>query len=888
MLRRVTQQVTRGLSTNGARASVARQQRANVAALKKVHDSQQQQKEKQKNLDKLSGEVLSLNPRFADRDRVVVDNSFPSFRELREEETRKGEKTSNSLLRSPDLALHELDEEELSYVLDTALKSNKPRAVVHILSQIGQGLQLPVQMSRLVLKMVRQMGDEQNLRELRRLLQPIVPSLSSSSAESSSLASSTLAPKSPHVPILRLELEDVNDTISLCVQRGDCQEAMLWLLTMQDVLHIAPSDLTYSLLLPLSAKEESWECLFYLLGEMRISGIPVSKRIHELLIKECERFPRSRWQYARKFLENASSDDAEAAAVEQGAICKMATSAIMTMLKANQVQEALLVWHKHVAMLAKSKDAESLLLPVSIAAIRAKNEEVFFDLLLRYTEATATSSAASIPSSSSSSSSSSSPPTTCSELISRILLSSSSSSAPSTSLCSVSFAWLVADDQIDVAEDLWCRLALDASTRAAVIETLLECTSSDDVPISMLERSIAFAKYAISTATSPASPNLRLALTRDLTQRLVETFGRLQDNEGTAMVLLLSTSQDVPLSENAFVISSQMLLKAGDYSLVLQMFENYLTHLDKNAKIRILRTDNQKGNRRASNAKTKKSVAEDAEGRSETTNDAQNLARNISDRIFTPALSALAAIGDLDMMMTLLLKEMPSRLVWPNDASFIVAINACRRAGRFKEGHGIFDICVAGPPLAMYDSLLPIHVAKAKVASMKKQKVGPAIINTVLACCAEGKLGMEALHVFKLISERGRADLSPQGSDSTSSNSRIGDEMRDLELIVTALSSPEHIQALPSLIDIITKSGSKPLVLTQSLHLHCVAAAIAAESSEVLNALLTSYSHDEAPEIDVLLQQGIHLAAAKMGTPLEEASRFVSSLSEDKGIIGQT
>ena len=58
------------------------------------------------------------------------------------------------------------------------------------------------------------------------------------------------------LPQLQLRTWDINETLSLCIQKGDYYEAKKWFFTMTEGLRLAPDDLTLSLVLSVAASDK--------------------------------------------------------------------------------------------------------------------------------------------------------------------------------------------------------------------------------------------------------------------------------------------------------------------------------------------------------------------------------------------------------------------------------------------------------------------------------------------------------------------------------------------------------------------------------------------------------------------------------------------------------
>jgi hypothetical protein len=208
-------------------------------------------------------------------------------------------------------------------------------------------------------------------------------------------------------------------------------------------------------------------------------------------------------------------------------------------------------------------------------------------------------------------------------------------------------------------------------------------------------------------------------------------------------------------------------------------------------------------------------------------------------------------------MLKLLLRELAVR-----PSSYVTAIHALEKSGRFEDGVTLFFEYLAGKTaVAGRSSLLKklevednevgedsLAGDQAETASVEEANVqeaesvikavqGPinvALATAALSCCAKGRLGAEALQILSLLENRGRvgkpelsgfseglADASRFLADSPrepsktyhSGSSDLSLDGRLLEYVVTALATPESVGMVPMVLNISVSNPRRSIII---------------------------------------------------------------------------
>jgi len=660
-------------------------------------------------------------------------------------------------------------------VLEVCIAQRQPRSLVHVLTRLEPGVQFSASTSKEALRMVRQTGNSTDLRQLLRLLQPSPLEANLKAARSS--------------PPLQLSLEDLNDTVSLCLQRDELNEAVRWYIAIRDVFGLVPSEATFALILPSLANSKSWEALFAVLGEMRLQNVQVSMRTYDIILQEVQKRPTLRWMYAQPVLlrlaqVRAHEGDRDALLLKSA---RRTMSVLSIMKKYGAVVDT---WETFTKELTPEQSRSILndkqvLQSVGSSVVKARSvgdQEKNLELLMKRillendVDSTASSSLEAL-------------------VESRIRNCSNNASDNDGVLVGLGLSWLLQSKDgrgkvLGLYEQLdFGARANSSSLRADVLQT---------VTMSLADTNFGLQETAQLLRSALFSDNLsekRFELSEELVLGIIMALGRTQDADAIAHLLLLCAQRNVNLTELAFTVASQTLLQKRDYRLVVQLLESYLTQLDATLV----------GKR------------------------GKQLATCSNPNVFSPALEALAQLGELDLMLTLLLTEMKERRCFPSRALFVVAISACGNAGRFEEGVRLFD-------LARKDfAALPKNSSHDEVR---------ALVTAALTCCAKGRLGTKALSLFAWIDDKLPGLYS----------GKVKEELRVLQLVVEAMDSPESAPMLPSFLGIVKSRGHRSLQVTRQLLVSCLAVAISSASEDLVAALLTHETAGDA-ELDDLRQE---------------------------------
>lgn len=660
-------------------------------------------------------------------------------------------------------------------VLEVCIAQRQPRCLVHVLTRLEPGVQFSASTSKEALRMVRQTGNSTDLRQLLRLLQP------SPEANLKALSS----------PPLKLSLEDLNDTVSLCLQRAELNEAVRWYIAIRDVFGLVPTEATFALILPSLANSKSWEALFAVLGEMRLQNVQISMRTYDIILQEVQKRPTLRWMYAQAVLlrlgqVRAHEGDRDALLLKSA---RRTMSVLSNMKKYGAVVDT---WEKFSKELTPEQSRSILndkqvLQFVGSSVVKARcmgNQEKNLELLMKRIliendGATVSSSLEGLV-----------------ESRIRNCNNASDNNANDGVFVGLGLSWLLqSKDGRGKSLDLYEQLdfgarANSSSLRADVLQTVtMSLADADDFGLQEA------AQLLRSALFSDKLPDKRFEMSEELALGIIPTLGRTQDADAIAHLLLLCAQRNVNLTEFVFTIASQTFLQKRDYRLVVQLLESYLAQLD--------------------------ATLVGKRGR--------QLASCSNPNVFSPALEALAQLGELDLMLTLLLTEMRERRCAPSRALFVVAISACGNAGRFEEGVRLFD-------LARKD-----FAALPKNSSHDEMR---ALVTAALTCCARGRLGTKALSLFAWIDDKLPGLYS----------GKVNEELRVLQLVVEAMDSPESAPMLPSFLGIVKSRGHRSLQVTRQLLVSCLAVAISSASEALVAALLTQETAGDA-ELEDLRQE---------------------------------
>ena len=790
---------------------------------------------------------LTLAPREAERDLQILKGTFAPFSEMLHAQSLEGKAVDADGSNLLDIR-ERLAGAVAERVLEMCTAQGQPRGLVHLLVRLQPAVQFSAHRSKEALRMVRQKGDAVDLRQLRRAMQQregedaagaTVPPLAENTANAVAVApdSAALPQSALHIPPLQLDVSDVDDTIALCVQRGDMDEALKWFITMQDSLRLSPADSTCGLMLPALIRRKKWEALFYVLGEMRALGLAVPPRAYDILLGECAKYPADRWRDVQRLLTGLL--EASSAAGLDEVLLPRNIHRGLAVLRGERQHEAVvgtwaalrglrgslaeggagssasresmgagLLWDKdmvHVvgvcAVVLGHEEAVAQVLAGPNGGSREEGEEM--KAFVRR-----------------------------SVLAMKEPSSSSGTSASVGARCGVALSWLLAHGEPDLARELYAALGgLEGDAHSALLLSLGACLSDAAVSADLEAASsivhaalsglqglagaggvsvaamVAGAEAGSLVETSTPATVAPVHLTEPMAAAFIALFGKTQDAKGIALVLLHCAGQAVPMSEVAFTQASQTLLQQGDLGLVLRLFESYLLQLD----------------------------ASEGGGK---------LAAVRNSAVFSPVLAALAHMGELDTMMTVLLKELPRRKCLASPLLYVTAINACRHAKRYNEGFRLFDLATRT------EFLDKRHGERNDLT---------ALIATVLQLCAEGRMGKQALRVVAWVDEA-FPRLSVLRGDLREAT---------LELVVTALSSPQSIVLLPSFLDIL-RSGARPIDITRRFYVVCLSAALAANNEAVYQALLAQ-RHDSEIEAykEEIIADAQRMVLERFGTGIE-------------------
>ena len=698
---------------------------------------------------------LTLVPRLLERDEQVAKSTFPAFRQLLQDQGKMpgwsdlltvGEKIPFPVAES---------------VLDLCLETGQPRGLVHLLVRIAPGVQFSTPKSAAALRLVREKGDSTDLRQVRRLLQQLMALPSEATAESSIAK-----------PTLNVGVDDINEAVSLCLDRQEIDEAMKWFMTMQDALKLIPLQSTCNLLIPALIRTRNWDYLYYIFSEMQLLGFPFSQDAFGMLLEGYQNQAPPRWQYLRRGYQSLLQMSPQSP--EDLALLFSNSDRVFSILSdAKQFAEVLEIWGDLMSVSGPLLSTSQAILNrgrvlqcVGIAAIHLESRDILSSLFRDSFSISVEGQ------------------TDVDDMLATCLRSDSINHPHFGCLRGIALGWLWAHGDPERAENLQHSTSKDATSASATETLVVLAACLERFPSDSLDR---VTKALSDTFAALDDGDYVLFLTKDLVEKCIELFGRTQDIEATVQMLLRCEKQNLDISETAVTMASQTVLRSGEYSLVLQILESYLAKLDI----------------RSANGKTPRSSAS----------------------VFSPALQALAQMGELDMMMTLLLKEMPNRRCPPNTLLFVIAINACHQHGRFEEGVRLFELAIEEPK------------NKIQIGWEDRNDLS-ALVSSALTCCAKGRLGSKALDICAWIDEKHPHFY--QGANS---------ELRNLELVARSMANRESISLLPTFMGIVS-NGDRAVHLTRQLFVYCLAAARSAENQDVYQAILKKASTDSEFQSD--------------------------------------
>ena len=720
-------------------------------------------------------------PRLRERDAQIAKSTLPSFRQL--VQTHSKESPWEKLLTSNE----QIPPTVAENMLDLCISANEARCLVHLFSRLAPGIQFSASKSKDALRMISQYGDAVDQRQLCRLLQP-----TSVEGECESRQASSATWKPP----LNISVGDVNDMISTCLLRNDIDAAMKWFMTMQDVLNLQPLESTFGILLPSLLRNRSWDCFYYLLSEMHMLSIPIPRAILESLLVECESHTPPRWSYVKNGLTAILNATSIQNPIKDLLFAETVCHGLSVLCDAKQFDALLDTWEMVTTSERCSEPVINALLnhpvvlnSVSLAAIHLRRDVTLLSLLKRF-----------LPFPNGESLDEALRHCLCSER-NRCL-------ANFGTIRGIGLGWLWANGRASAAANVYLTSEnngslLSASTRAETVRILLACAPT------MPSESIESLSTTLSGTLAAMADNREneFILSSSVAENLIELFGATQNSESTALVLLHCSSQRTHLTEAAFIVASQTVLKKGEHSLVVQLLESYLAQLDLAA----------------------------AGGSSETGSSRSDISLCRSPRVFSPAIQALAQMGDIESMMGLLLKEMSRRKCVPHAAILITVIDACNKSGQFHEGVRLFDLVVKSR-------------GKFQIVWHDRNDL-PGVVSSVLKCCAKGQLGAKALEICAWLDEK-----FPQFYNGANS------ELRDLELVVQSMANRDSISMLPTFLNIVSR-GDRAVNINRRLFVRCLAASLCANNEDVYQTVMAVPVDDEVlSDIDNVKTESKRLA----------------------------
>ena len=857
---------------------------------------------------------LNYKPRLPRRDYVVKSQTRRGFQQLltrlRREHFSGGERATASpmlaklLKRESDPTPNELLALELpvlTELLHLSVLQMLPAAAVHLVYSLPWGVQLGPDLTQDVLQAVKGQGRPRDLMLLRQSLQPRVAAPLDAAA-----ATERGAPTAPasYRPPLVLSEADVERCVAHCVQAGELDEALQWLLTADAALGLAPTEASCSLLLTALAARPQWDPLHFLLSEMRRMRIVPSARSYEALLRGADKVPELRWRHSQQWLlelvnHHVLDSTALAAATlpagTRGALRTVGV-ALRTLLQADQLGAFLRAW----VWLQESLPAggallqavgEATVLDAAAAASKHGHASLMEALLLAEIQAitgadvdtgtdsdgdnngagvsverAAAASCAAVEAA----------------LRARLHLGLGSEALNGAAL---GYLLLHADGDSDYFVSQWLPLyeaavaaGVDRGADRAVEICLLEHAARavagavGGAAVPPQERVLGFASLLRNVlesepvqvqggASAIEEQQLLLLPSAALVNYAVSLFAHTgPDASGMASALLHAEAHGLVLTEPAFLLAAQVMLRRGDTSLVLGLLESYL----------------------AKRLEHRAAAAAEAGGTPPAP------APGLGGALFRPAMEALALHGELPLLVALLLKEVPEKGRWPRDSAFLLAMSALSAAGKPTEAVDLFFLCVSRgrDSEAGSTSNVPYH-----------QKLNSVLVSAALRACADGGLGHQALQILSLSEESGlRYNLAqtPQGTryspdgkgDSEpprlcvslsaiegagSLFARAGDAVRDVDNVVRALASPTFIDALPNFLAIVRAGRQRPVAITPALHRTCLAAALHAQHAPTVLHFLEHGPDEPLPagtsarqqvEAALVVAEGLHGASA--------------------------
>ena len=175
----------------------------------------------------------------------------------------------------------------------------------------------------------------------------------------------------------------------------------------------------------------------------------------------------------------------------------------------------------------------------------------------------------------------------------------------------------------------------------------------------------------------------------------------------------------------------------------------------------------------------------------------------VDPEIINSAVPSLMHMGEVDVLMSLLLEEMPSRGIPPHVSSVISLLQTMYNGGRYTEVIDIFtkfwNDCVIETPKVKNGKRF---IRKWKISRSQAE----ALVDIALKCCKEASSAHEALKIMVLW-EQFTAHVS--ASDISVSSSDIRGRWYTM-VSITLAKDKESFGMLPSLIESLKHSGSVP------------------------------------------------------------------------------
>ncbi len=624
---------------------------------------------------------LSLAPRFADEDMKLLKSTAPNFRNfLRSiKEKKDGVGGESKDLVDPEVIAYSPALQSITTLsaaqsmLSSTISGGMPNAALHVLASMDHSLVLPNSISKDLLSLIMEKGSTKLMIELRQMLNRMPP------------------------PLI-LDEDDIGDCITYCMFKNLPEEAFSWYLVLEDCYHLKPTKSIVSILLPALAKSPSWERLFYVMDEASRLSIPVSARTRYQLLRECERKSKLRWRYASYCIRDLDLSADNLTSVDDDVTAGKCVSLVFNLLAREQkYPEILSLWsqlgleYRRAAVSEKSHVTQV----VGVAAILLDNESVVRELISLHDESMSLDSFISAAEGDNN---------------------STDGSLNNTQFPTVGLVWLYFRSTVSSLHRLRLEKALQSrgAEALAYLSTVATATPHSSSTISSTAAASSSTPSSSSSLQMPASTleaarlcaqcldslhedgeeheqvaeqgdqgqkgqNQRMEISRDVTAQLITLFSESGDDE--ALRLLLQLTDREGLSTSAFVAASELLLRSGHQEEVLMLLEARLT-----------------------------STTTATHHGSGSGGDGSPL------RIFGPAIEALAQEGDFELMVHLLLRQIPQPAGgsktktktdtgstgtkmprWPSTQLFLKAMDALTAAGRPADAVELFKIAVTGP-----------------------------------------------------------------------------------------------------------------------------------------------------------------------------------------------